>query len=309
MDNICHTLVGAALGEAGLKRRTALGSATLMIAANFQDIDVIAVPLGHSLAFRRGITHGVPSLIVLPIVLTGIMLAWHRWRGKGPAPDPKGLLLLSAIGILTHPFLDWMNSYGMRWLMPFSGRWFYADTLFIADPWIWMALALGVWLSRRGARKHDARWRVPARLALVAVSAYIAVMGTMGIAARRTVRAALHANGVTADTIVVDPVFGSMVRRRVIYLWDGEYHLATYRVVSGELSAPWLSIPKNSDDPAVEIANRTSQAREYHSWARLPYYVVERGADSTWVTIADARYSLDGTSSWAVTRIPLGVVP
>ena len=64
MDNICHTLVGAALAEAGLKRRTALGSATLMIAANFPDIDVIAVPLGHSLGFRRGITHGIPALVI-----------------------------------------------------------------------------------------------------------------------------------------------------------------------------------------------------------------------------------------------------
>src|SRR5688572_32258706 len=111
MDNVCHTLVGAALAESGLKRKTALGSATLMIAANFPDIDVIAVPLGHSLGFRRGITHGVPALIVLPVLLTLIMIAWHRWRGKGTdPPDPRGLLLLSAIGILTHPFLDWMNT-------------------------------------------------------------------------------------------------------------------------------------------------------------------------------------------------------
>src|SRR5262245_36614920 len=108
MDNVCHTLVGAALAEAGLKRRTALGAATLMIAANFPYIDVIAVPLGHSLGFRRGITHGVPALIVLPFVLTLVMLGWHRWRGKGSeAPRLAPLLLLSAIGILTHPFLDW----------------------------------------------------------------------------------------------------------------------------------------------------------------------------------------------------------
>ena len=39
-------MVGAALAEAGLKRRTPLASATLMIGANFPDIDVVAVPLG-----------------------------------------------------------------------------------------------------------------------------------------------------------------------------------------------------------------------------------------------------------------------
>ena len=309
MDNICHTLVGAALGEAGLKRRTALGSATLMIAANFPDIDVIAVPLGHSLGFRRGITHGIPALVILPVILTLLMVGWRRWRGKGNAPDPKGLLLLSAIGIATHPFLDWMNTYGMRWLMPFDSTWWYADTLFIVDPWIWIALVLGVQWSRRRAQRSAERSTAPARLALVVVSAYIATMGTMSIAARRTVRAELRDQGITADTVVVDPVFANPVHRRVIYLWDGAYHLATYRLVPGELSAPWFAIPKNHDDPAVAIANLTPQAREFHSWTRLPYYVIDRQRDSTWVTIADARYSLDGQSSWAVTRILVPAVP
>src|SRR3954462_13884214 len=54
MDNLTHTLVGAALAEAGLKRRTALASATLMIGANFPDIDVVAVPLDHGIEWRRG---------------------------------------------------------------------------------------------------------------------------------------------------------------------------------------------------------------------------------------------------------------
>jgi hypothetical protein len=34
MDNLCHTLTGAALAEAGLKHRTRFASAALMIAAN-----------------------------------------------------------------------------------------------------------------------------------------------------------------------------------------------------------------------------------------------------------------------------------
>jgi inner membrane protein len=301
MDNICHTLVGAALGEAGLRKRTAFGSATLMIAANFPDIDVIAVPLGHSLGFRRGITHGILALVILPMVLTLIMLAWHRWRGKGTVPpDPRGLLLLSTIGILTHPLLDWMNTYGMRWLMPFSDTWWYADTLFIVDPWIWITLALGVWWSRRRPASV-----VPARVALTAVTGYIAVMGAMSVNAGGKVRSELRARGITADTVVVDPVFGSPIHRRVIYLWNGSYHLATYRIVPAALTAPWFEIPTNSGDPAVDEANQTAPAREYHSWTRLPYYVIERQRDSTWVTIADARYTLDGTSSWAVTRIAL----
>ncbi len=309
MDNVCHTLVGAALGEAGLKHRSALGSATLMIAANFPDIDVIAVPLGHSLGFRRGITHGVPALIVLPFVLTLVMLGWYRWRGRGGEP-PKlgGLLLLSAIGMVTHPFLDWMNTYGMRWLMPLNPTWWYADTLFIVDPWIWLTLGLGVWVSRRREERQgsSATSVTPARAALVAVGLYMVAMGSLTAMARNGVRSALTARGVMADTIVVDPGFANPIRRRVIYLWEGSYHLAWYRVLpTADLSAPWFEIPVNAGHPAVIPANRTPAGREYHSWARLPYYVIDPAGDTTWVTIADARYTLNGRSTWAVARIPV----
>jgi inner membrane protein len=309
MDNICHTLVGAALAESGLKRRTAMGSATLMIAANLPDVDVIAVPLGHSLGFRRGITHGVPALVILPVMLTLVILGWYRWRGRrGEPAKPGSLLVLSAAGVATHPFLDWMNTYGMRWLMPLDPSWSYADTLFIVDPWIWLALALGVWLSRRreAHRASGHASSTPAKVALVAVGLYIAAMGALTIFARGRVRGTLEARGIMSDTVVVEPVTANPFRRRVIYLWEGSYHLATWPVApASDLSEPWFEIPLNGAHAAVAAANRTDEAREYHSWARLPYYLIEPSGDTTWVTIADARYTLNGQSSWAVVRIPV----
>lgn len=300
MDNVCHTLVGAALAEAGLKRKTALGSATLMIAANLPDLDVLSVPFGHSLGFRRGITHGVPALVILPLVLTVVMLGWHRWRRRsGELPDAKWLLALSVIGILTHPFLDWMNTYGMRWLMPLSGRWWYADTLFIVDPWIWLALGAGVWISRRR------EGLTPARASLAVVAIYVAAMAGLAAASRSGVQQQLAERGITADTVVVEPVPVNPLRRRVIYHWNGSYHLSEYAVAGRALSDPWFTIPVNSHYPAVARANQTPQGREYHSWTRLPYYVLEDSGDTTWVTIADARYTLDGRSTWAVMRIPV----
>src|SRR5258705_306476 len=175
MDNITHTLVGAALAEAGLKRRTALGAATLMIGANFPDIDVIAVPLGMGIEWRRGTTHGFLALAVLPFVLAGIMLLWDRRvrlrRNPGATPaDARQLLLLSAIAIATHPTLDFMNTYGIRWLMPFRDQWFYADGLFIIDFWILVGLAVAVFWSRREKSTR------PARVALAGLATYVVIM-------------------------------------------------------------------------------------------------------------------------------------
>ena len=166
MDNLCHTLVGAALAEAGLKRRTPLAVAALVIGANLPDVDVLAYAWGPDVAlgFRRGWTHGVLALAVWPFCLTGLLLVWDRLVRRRRHPDatpadPRSLLWLSAIALLTHPFLDWLNTYGLRWLMPFRDVWYYGDTLYIVDPWIWSALGLGVALSRRelkgGNREKD----------------------------------------------------------------------------------------------------------------------------------------------------------
>jgi inner membrane protein len=69
MDNVCHTLVGAALTECGLRKKTRYATA-LVLGANLPDIDVLAL-FGHNgLGFRRGITHGILALIVWPFILT-----------------------------------------------------------------------------------------------------------------------------------------------------------------------------------------------------------------------------------------------
>lgn len=134
--------------------------ATLMIAANLPDIDVLGLLFGENLAWRRGWTHGPIALLILPLMLTAAMVAYDRWqqkrhtRPKNRLPvKPGAILMLAYIGIATHPLLDFLNSYGIRCLMPFSDRWFYGDVLFIIDLWVWASLGLGIWLSRRRERK------------------------------------------------------------------------------------------------------------------------------------------------------------
>ncbi len=108
----------------------------------------------YSLFWRRGWTHGIPALVVLPLLLTGLFVGWRRLRNRapeGPSLRPASLLCLSTLAVASHPTLDWMNNYGMRWLMPFRNEWLYGDTLFIIDPWIWLVLGGVVFLfqSRR----------------------------------------------------------------------------------------------------------------------------------------------------------------
>ena len=150
MDNLTHTLVGAVLAESGLRTRTTLATATLLIGANLPDVDGVLYWLGRSdvaYGFRRGWTHGIPALAAGTLLLTGLVLAWDRWvrRRRDPTGEParwRPVFWLSALAIVTHPFLDYLNTYGTRFLMPFSNVWSYGDTLFIADVWIWIASAI-----------------------------------------------------------------------------------------------------------------------------------------------------------------------
>lgn len=184
MDPITHTLTGAALSRAGFHRATPLATATLILAANAPDIDILTGFGGEyaSIAHRRGWTHGPIALLLLPFVLTALILAYDRWvrRRRNPgAPPANGpaIFLLALLGTATHPLLDWMNTYGIRLLMPFSHEWFYGDALFIVDPWLWLALGGAVYLAgvlwRGGVRRHsilgDIAWGTLALLASLLV--------------------------------------------------------------------------------------------------------------------------------------------
>src|SRR5690606_39486462 len=82
MDNLTHSLAGAALAATGLRRTTPLATATLVLAANAPDVDAFVYLFGDSydgLAFRRGWTHGPIAMAVLPFVVAAVILGWDRW--------------------------------------------------------------------------------------------------------------------------------------------------------------------------------------------------------------------------------------
>lgn len=182
MDNLTHSLVGALIGQAGLKRKTGLAMPALIIGANLPDIDAACffwLEGVEHLAFRRGITHGPPALVLLPLILAGLLYGFDRWQAKrGTRPEGrlpvsfKWLFLLSFIGCLTHPALDWLNVYGIRLLEPFSSRWFYGDTLFIIDVWLWALMGFATWFSLR-REKWGGEWMKPAQIAMVVALGYI----------------------------------------------------------------------------------------------------------------------------------------
>jgi membrane-bound metal-dependent hydrolase YbcI (DUF457 family) len=156
MENLSHTLFGLVLSKAGLEEASPLATTALVISSNLPDIDAIFSARGGSLsyiAYHRGITHSFVGITCLAAILTlALVYVDRRLRLRRdpffrPA-RPARIFWISILGGLGHLFLDFTNNYGVRPLLPFSGRWFYGDLIFVADPWIWLILgAAGVWAT------------------------------------------------------------------------------------------------------------------------------------------------------------------
>lgn len=308
MDNLTHSLVGAVLGQAGLKRTTGLAMPALIIGANLPDVDAACFFWLHGtehLAFRRGITHGPPALVLLPLVLAGLLWAFDRWqtrrgtRPEGRLPVRFGWLYAMAfVGCLSHPFFDWLNVYGIRLLEPFSSQWFYGDTLFIIDPWLWALLIASVWWSRR-REKAGAEWARAGQVGVAAVLAYIGVNGW--ISAQQEGEGRLIAQmefgkvRVSGDNLETQTTAKVIASPMPLQFWEREVLVGSEGI--------WLKEECYSYDdcyaravsenicalPNLAAARRTnSQLDAFLFWSRAPF--ATRAADGS-VVLRDARFT------------------
>jgi len=286
VDNLCHTLVGAALGEAGLKRKTAWGSATLMIASNLPDVDVLVFATNTpSVAFRRGWTHGILADLLLAPILTALVVLVARRRGRSDV-RPGVILALSYLGVLLHVSMDLLNNYGVRLLMPFSQRWFYGDVLFIVDPWLWVTLGVGIWLARR--------WRSvkPARLSLWVAAVYVVAM----IAGARAARAEIvdrwqQVEGRPPRAVMVGPVPVTPLRRQVIIDAGDRYETGEFTWQPRNIRFDPDDVPKNDTDARIGAARNAPNIRAFLVWSRFPFWTFAPAPGGTLATVGDMRFS------------------
>lgn len=293
MDNLTHSLVGAVLGQAGLKRTTGLAMPALIIGANLPDVDAACffwLEGTEHLAFRRGITHGPPALVLLPLVLAGLLRGWDRWQTKrGTRPEARlpvrfgWLYAMAFIGCISHPFFDWLNVYGIRLLEPFSSQWFYGDMLFIIDVWLWALLIASVWWSRR-REKTGGDQRTIARGAIAIMLAYIGVNGAITHGRPEL----WDGPGATRISMPVPLLFWEREVIRVGRNWPEIQSEAAQVPYLQSEGRPLVDPKLRCEMPDLTEARRTnSQLDAFLFWSRAPFAV--RAKDGS-VVLYDARF-------------------
>jgi inner membrane protein len=179
MDNGTHTLFGAALAKTKLGRLHRLAPLSLIVGANLPDSDLVVGLFGGKNAFlihHRGVTHALLGVVVEALLLAAALRWFERWRARTAANDPAPPAPLSApdtpnapagwsaylwpalAGLLSHPLLDALNTYGIRPWLPFSDARYFGDLVFIVDPWLWLIFGGAALLAGRRSALGTATW-------------------------------------------------------------------------------------------------------------------------------------------------------
>ena len=286
MDPVCHTLTGLAMGHAGLRRRTPLALTTLVLAANAPDIDIVGAGDDHVwMYFRRGWTHGPPAMVAAAARADRAGRGLRSARAPAarrrapPARARRRCCGSPRSARWSHPLLDYMNSFGIRLLMPFSGRWFYGDALYIVDPWLYAArrrtragvpaLARGPLAGAASARRGPGRGR-PLRRGDVPDRPVGPARSPGRAGARRPPRRAVH--GHAGGRQSVPPGSARRPRRP---LREGLRRPSRRRRTSVRPATAWRSTPTIRWPRGGGHAARPPVP----AWSRFPFFVVERTRD------------------------------
>lgn len=296
LEPVTHFLFGAVMGRAGLNRKTALATATMTLAAEAPDLDVLSRFGGSAFGFNhhRGFTHsflGVP--LVAAVVVGFIYLTWRLRGRKTRNPDlpPRwGLLFAYAcLAGLSHILLDFTNNYGVRPFWPFSERWISWDIVFIVEPVMLIVLTLGLILpslfslinEEIGVRNRGPRATPKGRLAAtLALLGVFASWGLRDYEHRRAVAALQSRNYQGTDAIRASayPYWVNPFR------WYGVVETPNFfATMNVDSLAPEVDPEaqmqiryKPEETPVTLAAKQTYLGRVYLSWAQYPVTETEQ---------------------------------
>ena len=300
MDNLTHTLTAVALSHAGLHRKTRFATLTLIVAANLPDLDIVARFWGSAtyLKYHRGFTHSILGVSVLALLLawTIYFLGGKAKPKSGPAVSLRWLLILAWIGTASHLLMDFTNSYGVRPFLPFSGRWYAWDIMYIFDPLLIVLLCLGLGLPtllRLVSEEVGASKSRPAWGAVLSLCVLVFLWGLRDLAHRR-VLGLLETHTYFDEDLLRVGAFPSPINP---FEWTGVVETDTaYDVLSANAldndvdprSAQQLHKPQAS--AALEAALKTRTGRIFMDFARFPWAQAEQNEEGFDVQIRDLRF-------------------
>jgi inner membrane protein len=300
------------MARAGMNRKTALATATVTLAAEAPDLDVLGDFKGRVFGFahHRGFTHSFLGAVLTAALVVGFMYVIWRLRGR-PIKDPKRpphwgwLFFFAYLAGLSHILLDFTNNYGVRPFWPFSERWYSWDIVFIADPVLWALLILGLVLPwffglidrDLGVRQKGPRGRWGAILALIGVVAW---WGLRDYEHRRSVNALDARLYQGADPLRASayPVWWSPFHWGGVVETQDFFSVTMVESLTPDVDPQGdMQIFYKPEETAVTLAAKKSYlGRVYLDWAKYPITETEPMDAGYVVRFRDLRFNYGGRS-------------
>jgi inner membrane protein len=196
--------------------------------------------------------------------------------------------------------MDFTNSYGVRPFLPFSGRWYAWDIMFILDPLLLLLLCLGLGLPtllRLVSEEVGARRSRPAYGAVFSLCALLFLWGLRDVAHRR-VLGFLEAHTYSDQNPLRVGAFPTPFNP---FAWMGVVETdTTYQVLPTSAlendvdPRSALQFHKPQASPALDAALATRTGRIFMDFARFPWAQTEESDEGFDVQIRDLRiYSVN----------------
>ncbi len=317
MDNVTHTLTAVALSQAGLNRKTRYATLALVVGSNLPDVDLVSLLGGSTtyLKYHRGITHSLVGVTVLAALLTGIICLGGR-KAKptrnGPPLNARWLFILCWIGTAGHLLMDFTNQYGVRLFMPFSGRWYAWDIMFILDPLLLGLLVLGLGIPailRLASEEVGAGRPGLRRGAIFCLVCLLLLWGVRDLAHRR-VLGFLDSHTYGQENPLRLGAFPSPANP---FAWTGvvetesAYHILPADALDNDVDAADAQVLRRPDpSPVVDAALRSRTGTIFANFARFLWPEVDTNEDGSEVLLRDLRFFSPGSPNQGfVARIEL----
>jgi inner membrane protein len=310
LEPLTHFLTGACLARTGFNRKTALATATMTLAAEAPDIDIVGNfrdPV-FGFAHHRGFTHSFLGLLLVQAVVVGLMYVIWRMRGRkvndSNLPPRWGLLFLFAyLAGLTHILLDFTNNYGVRPFWPFLEKWYSWDIVFIVEPLLLIFLIGGLVVpgifslinDEIGARSKGPGGRVAAMVALLGV---ITVWAVRDFEHRRAILALNSQvyNGADPVQVSAYPYWLNPFKWYGVAETRNFYARMLVDSTGPEVDPEGrMQIQQKPEETSVTLAAKRSElGKVYLDWAKYPITEVEERDGGYIVRFRDLRYDYPG---------------
>jgi inner membrane protein len=223
VDPFTQGALGAAFAQTSARREQArVATALGVLSGMAPDLDVLisskADPLLF-LEFHRHFTHSLAFIPVGALICAGCFYYFARRRLSF-----GWVYLFCLLGYSSHGLLDAFTTYGTQLLWPFSSLRVAWNMVSVVDPLFSVPLAVMIVLAFSQRRR---RWTA---LGLIWCSSYLAFGWWQGQRVEAAGWELAAARGHQPERLEAKPGFGSLLLWKLVYEYEGAYHVDAVRV-------------------------------------------------------------------------------